>query len=376
MKKIAYLFTIVFVVVLTNIACNQNSKNSSGFIVTGTVEGLKDNIVIIERISMSGQTVKLKDMVASEDKLNVNLDTNPGIGYYRVRSGRGAVFFMLDGTEQKIEINGKFSDFNNNDAIVSGSTMMDKFMNVLKSVREGKTELNRVGEIAKSEDPLVGAMILANVYSFKPEYIKYHEEVSTKMTEKYPDLYLTSDYAAIVQQFKMNPGIDAASSVQVGKPAPEIAMPDQNGKIKKLSELKGKIVLIDFWASWCGPCIRSFPELTEIYEQYKDKGFTVYSVSLDGIDGRSAARYPDGASLQAAKDAQKTRWVDAIKKHNLNWDYHVSDLDKWDCKAAKLYGVESIPRTFLLDKKGNIAAINPRFNLKDEIEKVLAADKK
>ena len=156
-------------------------------------------------------------------------------------------------------------------------------------------------------------------------------------------------------------------------PAPEIAMQDANGKILKLSDLKGKIVLIDFWASWCGPCLRSFPELTKTYEKYKNKGFTVYSVSLDGIDNRTAQRrYKTPEELAAGKASTKKKWLNAITKYNLSWDYHVSDLDKWDCVAAASYGVRSIPKTFLLDKEGNIAAINPRFNLDEAIDKVLA----
>lgn len=373
MRKINYLLTLMLIMVLSTIACNQSTKNAGGFNIGGTVEGLKGNQLFFERLSLTGQTVNLSEVTAKDDKLEIKLDSNPGTGYYRVRSGRNGVFFILDGTEKQIEITGTYENFNNNFATVKGSAFTDKFMNTMNAAKEGKIDVNSLGELAKNEDPLVGAMILANVFSFRPEYAAMHEQVSINMTNKYPNLYLSKDYAGLVQQMQQQQaGAAAMEKIQVGKPAPEIAMPDINGKIRKLSELKGKIVLIDFWASWCGPCIRSFPELTATYEKYKNKGFTVYSVSLDGIDDRSAARYPDAASLQAAKESHKTKWIAAIEKNNLSWDYHVSELDKWDCKAAKNYGVESIPKTFLVDKKGNIAAINPRFNLEEAIEKVLA----
>ena len=373
MRKINYSLTLILVLILTNIACNQSIKGGSGFTITGAVEGLKGSQIFFERLSLTGQTVNLSEVIVNEDKLNIKLDSNPGAGYYRVRSGRNAVFFILDGKEQQIEITGKNTNFNNNFASVKGSALTEKFMNTMTAAKEGKIDVNSLGELAKTEDPLVGAMILTNVFSFKPEFVGLHEQVSKNMTEKYPDLYLSSDYAGLVQQLQnQQAGAMAMEKIQVGKPAPDIAMTDPTGKIRKLSELRGKIVLIDFWASWCGPCIRSFPELTATYEKYKNKGFTIYSVSLDGIDERSAARYPDAASLQAGKESHKLKWTSAIKKHNLSWDYHVSDLDKWDCKAAKSYGVESIPKTFLIDKKGNVAAINPRFNLEEAIEKVLA----
>ncbi len=375
MRKINYVLTFMLMMVLSTIACNQSTKNASGFSVTGTVEGLSGNQLFFERISINGQTAILNEVTAKDDKLDIRLDTNPGTGYYRVRSGRNAVFFILDGKEKQIEIAGTYANFNNNFATVKGSALTDKFMNTMNAAKEGKVDVNSLGEQAKNEDPLVGAMILANVFSFRPEYVGMHEQISKNMTSKYPDLYLSKDYAGLVLQLQQQQaGAVAMEKIQVGKPAPDIAMPDTNGKIRKLSELKGTIVLIDFWASWCGPCLRSFPELTATYEKYKNKGFTVYSVSLDGIDERSAARYTDAASLQAAKESHKTKWIAAIEKNNLSWDYHVSELDKWDCKAAKNYGVESIPKTFLVDKKGNIAAINPRFNLEEAIEKVLAAE--
>ena len=120
-----------------------------------------------------------------------------------------------------------------------------------------------------------------------------------------------------------------------GSIAPELEFADPDGKIRKLSDLRGKVVLIDFWASWCGPCRRENPHVRAMYEKYHDKGFEVFSVSLD-------------------KDANA--WKGAIAKDNLTWPNHVSDLKGWGSAAAKLYGVSSIPSTFLVDKDGRIIA--------------------
>ena len=139
-----------------------------------------------------------------------------------------------------------------------------------------------------------------------------------------------------------------AAAPEVGDIAPEITLNDSTGKPVSLSSLRGKYVLIDFWASWCGPCRAENPSVVKTYAQYKDKGFTVYSVSLDN-----------------ARD----RWLSAIKKDNLTWPNHVSDLKGWACEGAKPYRVNSIPATFLIDKQGKIAAKNLRG---DKLEKFLA----
>jgi thiol-disulfide isomerase/thioredoxin len=127
----------------------------------------------------------------------------------------------------------------------------------------------------------------------------------------------------------------------IGTMAPEINQAKPDGTKLSLKSLRGKYVLVDFWASWCGPCRQENPNVVKAYNQFKDKGkgFTVFSVSLD---------------------EDKDRWTKAIAADGLLWPNHVSDLQKWNNVAAAAYGVQAIPQSFLLDPQGKIIAKNLR----------------
>lgn len=133
--------------------------------------------------------------------------------------------------------------------------------------------------------------------------------------------------------------VEPTVGLGLGNKAPEIALKNLNDSVIALSSVKGKLVLIDFWASWCGPCRMENPTVVKTYNAYKDKkfkngdGFTIYSVSLD---------------------VDKTRWKQAIEKDGLAWPYHVSDLKMWASEVVSKYNLQGIPTNILINDKGVI----------------------
>lgn len=165
----------------------------------------------------------------------------------------------------------------------------------------------------------------------RDQNVALHKDVVKALSQNYPTHPLVQERVKIEAS--------APASTAVGAEAPELEYPNPEGKMMRLSDLRGKVVLIDFWASWCRPCRMENPNVVKLYNKYKDKGFDVFSVSLD---------------------SNRDSWMAAIVADKLTWPNHVSDLKKWGSAGAKLYGVSSIPCTFLVDKDGKILAKNLR----------------
>lgn len=171
-------------------------------------------------------------------------------------------------------------------------------------------------------------------------FINYYEfDPAAKVFKLLPPRVQNSVFG---KQIKEAVDIDALTSI--GKPAPDFIQPDTTGKLIDLKNLRGKYVLVDFWASWCGPCRKENPNVVAAYNKYHPKGFQIISISLDN---------------------NKNSWMKAIQADGLSW-MHVSDLKGWKNAAAAKYGVKLIPQNFLVDKDGKIIARNLRGEALDK----------
>lgn len=340
--------------------------------ISGNISDAPNMTIFLDKISVQGSTPVSKMNSDASGNFSFEFPEGMEAGIYRIRAGARTAHIIIKGNEKDVVVKGKMTEIASDIYEVEGSPETKIFLETMAKIRSKEYGAQDVIAVAKGSDALLGTLIALRGIGLRPEFLDLHKETSQKLTTDYPELDFGAEYAKVVNQLDIqNQRQMAMAKVKVGEPAPDIALEDPNGKVRKLSELKGNVVLLDFWASWCGPCRRENPKVVQTYHKYKDQGFTVYSVSLDGVDSRTAARYPDPNQLEKTLEASKNRWLAAIEKDKLEWEYHVSDLKKWDSSAAATYGVRSIPQTFLIGRDGKIAALNPRRNLEEELVKIL-----
>ena len=219
---------------------------------------------------------------------------------------------------------------------VKGSQNMEvyrRFNNMMAdAVAEPALQASLAGKIEallrENKGQLMSAFLVTYFESAFEQYAPLYKEVRDELIGRYP----TNDFVLHLDQ-------KVRSVVMVGMEAPEIALADTTGTVRRLSDLRGKVVLIDFWASWCRPCRAENPNVVRMYMKYRDQGFEVFSVSLDN---------------------DHDKWTQAIRADGLLWPNHVSDLRGWGSAAGKTYGISSIPATVLVDREGNVLARNLR----------------
>lgn len=363
----------LFILTIISIA-SCGAITSKGTTITGTISDAPNMKVYIDKMGPNSNTIVLgqADADANGD-FSIQLEETLPPAIYRMRVGAGKIFLVLEDAASTITVKGTLEGMRTSDVEVRGSESAKNFMETMNLLSTGTVTAEDIKDYIKNtEYPMAGMQMAINAFGNRPEFYDIHKSAASLLAKKYPDHEYTAQYATFAT------GLEQAASqgrpaeaIQVGMPAPEISMKSPDGKTYSLSELKGKIVLLDFWASWCGPCRKANPHVVEVYNKYKEKGFTVFSVSLDGIDSRSKSRYPTEEQFQAGLEQSKKNWLAAIEKDQLAWPYHVSELTKWDTQAARQYGVSGIPKTFLIGRDGKIAAVNPRNTLEEELLKIL-----
>lgn len=189
-----------------------------------------------------------------------------------------------------------------------------------------KEEIESLKQFVKANPKSFAAIYLLNGYATTVDLSEL-ENLYASLPPKYKN---TKSGKSIISV------INARKITAIGNTAPDFTQPDTSGNPVKLSDFRGKYVLVDFWASWCGPCRAENPNLVKTYNKYKEKGFRVLGISLD-------------------QPGKKTSWLAAIHKDGLTWT-QVSDLKFWDNEVAVLYGIKAIPSNLLLDQQGKIIA--------------------
>ncbi len=368
-KNIIYLLSFLLL---------ASCKNNSGDL-NGTIKGAANLDVVLSQILLNNTPpTSLSKVTADKDgHFSITLKEPLKEGIFQLQIGAKRIAFPLDGTQKSLTIDSDLSGFDRMDCKFVGSPAATTFVDFMKKIIAAqKVDHTESDKIIYDGNPMVSLLtVLQFGREYKPEeYLERLKNILGRMKTGFPNSQYTVQLGTYIDEIEKQTKLQNANvNIKIGDEAPEIELADVNGTMRKLSSLRGKVVLLDFWASWCRPCRMENPNVVEAYKKLHDKGFEVFSISLDGLGVQARARFEDQASLDKAVSESKNRWLAAIKQDGLIWENHVSDLKQWDCVPAQFYGVSSIPSTFLIGKDGKIIAINPRGKgtLEKELSKVL-----
>lgn len=354
---------IISVLLVSIIALNLNAQ---GFSINGELANVKDGIDATVLDGMSNKELNKSKVNAGKFTLQGKVEA-PSILVLKLE-GIQQNFVLFMGNENLV-IKG---DVNNVPALqYSGSVYQatyQKYMTTLtpkiEAYFKSMTALNAEKDAVKKEalSKTATNQSVEAIAAFKTLLSENKSSVvSTFFLFQFANIFpgikeeLSAFYDLLGNDAKVGPFAGAIQqSIQsgiigkIGSVLPDFTQNDVSGKAVKLSSFRGKYVLVDFWASWCGPCRGENPNVVKVYNAYKNKNFTVLGVSLD---------------------QDKSKWVEAIKKDNLTWT-HVSDLKYWNNEVAVKFGIQSIPANFLLDPNGVVIAKDVRG---EELERIVAS---
>jgi len=371
---------IVLSVLVISLLASCKDNESKSFTVSGVLHNAPSKVVYIEEsdITTGKKTLKDSSAIAADGKFSISLNATPNAVYNLLLQNDVSQFVTLINDAAKIGVDADFTkrtDF----YTVTGSKASKSIQEYLAKISGMQRDRFNIYFQVDSIKRINGDSALAQNLNIQEKQISSEEKTFTQQTVQQATnsslaLFILSTYQGMARDpnFRVNGFTDAEvvalltdvlnkfpertdiagirNSVEasipktlwVGKTAPEISLPDTDGRTVKLSSFRGKYVLVDFWASWCGPCRRENPNVVQAFNQFKNKNFTILGVSLD-------------------RPGQKENWLKAIKEDNLTWT-HISDLKFWQSEVVPLYQVGGIPFNVLVDPDGKVVAENLRGN--------------
>jgi len=356
MKKLLFPLLLLFI-----ISCNSAQNNDSTNALSGNISNLSDKTnLFLDVVSPNEITQKAITQIDKNGNFKFDFQIESE-GVYRLRINQQNFITLILKPNENAIITGDVNNF----ASSSEESEQLKELNVQLQKKYVKIDsLSKLYNLTNN-DSLTTYNLQLKLFSLKfdienlyvkvidknPASLLSYSAVSQLNPDQYIDEYKKVDeglgkefpnsayYKAFHQHFLL------VNRLPIGKLAPDFTVPDRNGKDLTLSSLRGKIILLDFWASWCHPCRKENPNIVKSYQKFHDKGFDIFSVSLDGMP---------------QQQNPKQDWLNAIAQDGLVWENQGCEFKGWSAESIKVYGVQAIPFNVLIDKEGKILGKNLR----------------